>query len=142
MRIDVTIDGRRMALVRCAAQRLHFASQEVRQDDSSYSLGDMVEVHRIFDGGKEVEHLQRNFSSEGVREVVLHPFQDSVDPARVFLVNHSFGVLQAIRPIRHQILIFREPRLELVWRLHLRFAVSRSNPGGRTVRSRVESLAD
>jgi hypothetical protein len=73
----------------------------------------MAEVHRLFDGGQEVERLQRNFSSEGVREVVLHPFQDAVDPARVLLVNHRFGVLQAIRPIRHQPLIFREPRLEL-----------------------------
>jgi hypothetical protein len=45
--------------------------------------------------------------------VLLHPFQDAVDPARVLLVNHRFGVCQAIRPIRHQTLIFREPRLEL-----------------------------
>ena len=45
--------------------------------------------------------------------MMLHSFKDSVYPTRVILINHRFGVPQAINPIGHQTLVFREPRLEL-----------------------------
>jgi hypothetical protein len=71
----------------------------------------MIEVHGLLYGLQEVEHLQGNFSSEVVGEMVFDPLQDSIYLSGVVLVYHRFGVLEPVGSVGHQTFVFGKPRL-------------------------------